>query len=260
MLSCKDTVMNSSRTLIVAIWVLLLPAKVGSAQVVADVAFVGGKIWTVDAARPEAEAVAVWHDRILAVGSSREIATLIGPATCVVRLAGRRLLPGFGDCHVHLLGGGLQLNRVDLKDAADEAEFGRRLTAFDRRLPPGRWMLGGNWDHDRTFDGRLPTAKMLDRYVPSRPCLLVRYDGHMALASSSALALAGVTRTTAAPAGGEIHRDPTTHEPTGILRDTAMRLVDDLLPASSDDEMAEAVEAALDLAGLLGGPSTGVRA
>ncbi|HVW37063.1 MAG TPA: amidohydrolase family protein, partial [Pirellulales bacterium] len=122
----------------------LLPLMAVSAEPTADLALVGGKIWTLDAAQPEAEAVAIWQGRILAVGSSDAIRPFIGPKTRVAALDGRRVLPGFCDCHVHLLAGGLQLRRVDLKDAADDAEFGRRLQAFDRRLPPGRWMLGGN--------------------------------------------------------------------------------------------------------------------
>ena len=244
--------MNVRRTLIVVSCLLALPVGGASAQVVADLALVDGKIWTVDAARPEAEAMAVWSDRILAVGSSQEIEALAGPTTRVVQLAGRRVLPGFCDCHVHLLAGGLQFGRVDLKDAADEAEFGRRLRAFDRKLPPGRWMLGGNWDHDRSFGSRLPTAKLLDRYVPDRPCFLNRYDGHMGVANSRAIELAGITRATADPPGGEIHRDPTTRQPTGILRDTAMRLVEDLVPPTGDDETEDAIEAALELARRLG--------
>ena len=222
------------------------------AQPTAELALVDGKVWTLDAAKPEAQAVAVWQGRILAVGTTEAIRPLIGPKTRVVDLRGRRVLPGFSDCHVHLLSGGLQLRRVDLKDAADEAEFGRRLKAFDKQLPPGRWMLGGNWDHDRAFRGRLPTAALVDRYVADRPCFLSRYDGHMALANSRALELSGIIAATPDPPGGEIVRDPQSKQATGILRDTAMRLVSDNVPSLDDDDMAEAIEAALELAGRLG--------
>ncbi|HEV3338861.1 MAG TPA: amidohydrolase [Pirellulales bacterium] len=223
----------------------------GQSSLPADLVLLGGKIWTVDDHRPEAEAVAVWQGRIAAVGSDEQLRAYIGRATRVVRLGGKRVLPGFCDCHVHLLAGGLQLGRVDLKDARDEAEFGRRLAQFDRKLPPGRWMLGGNWDHDRTFGGKLPSAGLLDRYVADRPCFLVRYDGHMGLANSRALELAGITRRTADAAGGRIDRDDG-GQPTGALRDAAMRLVEDLIPATTDEEMAEAVESALELARKLG--------
>ncbi|HVW38026.1 MAG TPA: amidohydrolase, partial [Pirellulales bacterium] len=240
------------RLLLFVYCLALPPVTAIYAEPAADLALVGGKIWTLDEAQPEAEAVAIWQGRILAVGSSDAIRPLIGSLTRVVALDGRRVLPGFCDCHVHLLAGGLQLRRVDLKDAADEAEFGRRIQAFDRRLPLGRWMLGGNWDHDRTFGGRLPTAAMLDRYAPDRPCFLVRYDGHMALANSRALQLAGITTATADPAGGEIVRNLASKAPTGILRDTAMGLVGEIVPAPSDDETMEAIVAALELASRLG--------
>lgn len=231
---------------------LLIEAAHAQSVAPADLVLIDGKIWTVDEHLPEAEAAAIGNGRILAVGPSHEIKRLVGPQTRVVPLAGKRVLPGFYDCHVHFLSGGLQLGQVDLKDAKDEAEFGRRLNEFDRKLPPGRWMLGGNWDHDRTFGGKLPTAAMLDRYVSERLCFLNRYDGHMALANSRALELAGITADTADPAGGEIHRDPASRAPTGILRDTAMRLIDDLVPATSDEELIEAVEAALAHARQLG--------
>ncbi|HWB10327.1 MAG TPA: amidohydrolase [Pirellulales bacterium] len=223
----------------------------GQSSVPADLIFVGGRISTLDPHLPEAEAVAVAQGRIVAVGSDAEILPTAGATTRVVRLAGKRVLPGFRDCHVHLLAGGRQLTQVDLKDAGDEAEFGRRLSAFDRKLPPGRWMLGGNWDHDRTFGGKLPSAALLDRYLADRPCFLTRYDGHMGLANSPALRLAGITSRTADPAGGQIDRDAS-GRPTGLLRDAAMRLVEDLIPAVTDEEMVEAVESALRLAGKLG--------
>lgn len=223
-----------------------------SAQPAADLAFVDGKLWTLDERQPVAEALAVWQDRILAVGSNESIRRLVGPQTRVIALEGRRVLPGFHDCHVHLLAGGLQLGRVDLKDAGDEAELGRRLKTFDRRLPPGRWLLGGNWDHDRTLGGKLPTAALLDRYVPDRPCFLSRYDGHMAVANSRALEISGIAAATADPPGGEIHRDEQTKQPTGLLRDEAMKLVSRNVPPLSDDELAEAIDAALRLAARLG--------
>ena len=162
----------------------------------ADLVLVGGKVWTVDRDRPEAEAVAVWHDRILKVGTNTEVKALVGPKTKVIALGGRRVVPGFHDSHVHFLGGGQQLARVELKDAKDEAEFGRRLREFDQKLPKDRWMLGGNWDHDRTFDGKLPTAAIVDKYVQDRPVFIRRYDGHMALANTAALKLAKVTAET----------------------------------------------------------------
>lgn len=220
-------------------------AHAADAPPVADLVVLNGKVWTVNKAQPEAEALALWRGRILVVGSNAEIKRLAGPKTHVLDVQGRRVVPGFYDSHVHLLGSGQRLSEVALKDAADEAEWGRRLREFDQKLPRDRWLLGGEWDHDRTFAGKLPTAELLDKYVPDRPAFLRRYDGHMALANTRALKLAGITAKTPEPAGGVIYRKPGSDEPTGLLRDNAMGLVDRLVPPPGDAEIAEAVRAAL---------------
>jgi len=226
---------------------VLLGATAVSADppVAADLVLVNGKVWTVDPARPEAEAVAVWHGRILKVGTTVEVKQLTGPVTKVVDAGGKRVLPGFYDSHVHFLGGGQQLSRVELKDAKDEAEFGRRLAEFDRKLPRDRWLLGGNWDHDRAFGGKLPTAAVVDKYVKDRPVFIHRYDGHMSLANTAALKLAGVTADTKDPPGGVVYRLADGKTPSGILKDNAMGLVDQLIPEPGEDEILEAVRAAM---------------
>lgn len=210
-----------------------------------DLLLVNGKVWTVNRAKPEVQALAVRSGRIIALGRSAEVRRLAGPRTRVIDLGGARVVPGFYDSHVHLLGSGLRLAQVALKDARDEAEFARRLQAFDQRLPRDRWMLGGEWDHDRTFAGRLPNADLLDRYVTSRPVLLRRYDGHMAVANSRALELAGIRAETPDPPGGVIYRKPGSRQPSGLLRDNAMDLVARHIPPTTREEMAEAVRAAL---------------
>lgn len=216
------------------------------AALAADLVLQSGKIWTVNKAQPEAEALAVWGERIVVVGTNADVAPLIGPKTKVIDLKQKRVVPGFHDSHIHLLGSGLRLSQVALKDAKDEAEFGKRLAEFDKKLPPGRWLVGGNWDHDGTFGGTLPTAEMLDKYVKDRPVFLRRYDGHMALVNTRALKLAGITAETLDPPGGVIFRKPGTKEPTGLLRDQAMGLVSRLVPPPSESEIAEGVRVALD--------------
>src|SRR5262245_8060949 len=218
----------------------------------ADLVLLNGKVWTVNRKQPEAEAIAVWRDRILAVGTSDDVKKLAGPKTRVIDLKGRRVVPGFYDSHIHLLGSGRRLSEVALKDAADEAEFGRRLKEFDRKLPRDRWLVGGEWDHDRTFKGDLPDAALLDKYVPDRPVFLRRYDGHMAVVNTRVLKLAGITAETKDPPGGVIYRKPGTKEPTGLLRDNAMGLVDALIPPPSDEEIVQGVKAALDEARQVG--------
>lgn len=220
------------------------PGRIAAAEP-ADLVLTNAKIWTANPAQPEAEAIAIRGGRLVFVGKADQLKAHIGPDTQKLDLGGRRVVPGFFDSHVHLLGAGQQISRVFLKDCADEAEFGRRLRAFDRKLPPGRWLLGGDWDHDRTLGSRLPTAALLDQYVPDRPVFLHRYDGHMGVANTRALQLAGITAKTADPVGGVIYRQVGNQEPTGLLRDKAMGLVDRLVPAPGADEIQEAIRAAL---------------
>jgi predicted amidohydrolase YtcJ len=223
---------------------VLALASLGAAPP-ADLVLVNGKVWTGEKDRPEAEAVAVTRDRITLVGSTADVKALAGPATKVIDLRGRRVVSGFYDSHVHMIGGGRGLSEVALKDAKDEAEFGKRLKEFDAKLPPGRWLTGGNWDHDRAFNGTLPTAALIDRYVPERPVCLSRYDGHMVVVNTKALKLAGVTSTSADPPGGEIFRLADGKTPSGVLRDNAEGLVARLIPPPGEDEVIESVNAAL---------------
>ncbi len=233
---------------------LLLALVLGSADplVAADLVLTNGKVWTGDPKQPEAQAVAVWRDRILKVGSDADVKQLAGPRTKVIDLKGRRVVPGFYDSHAHVLGGGAQLSRVELKDAKDEAEFGRRLTEFDEKMPRDRWLLGGNWDHDRAFGGTMPTAELVDKYVKNRPVFIQRYDGHMALANTMALKMANVTAETKDPDGGVIYRLADGKTPSGVLKDNAMDLVERLVPEPNEEEVREAVRAALKAAAEVG--------
>lgn len=218
----------------------------GKAPVEADMVLMNGKIWTVDQNMPLVEAVAAWNGQILAVGSVREIKKLIGADTKIIDLEGKLVLPGFNDSHTHFVNGGFHLMGVDLKDAANEEEFGKRLSAKSKELPPEAWITGGNWDHDKWPGGNLPTAELIDRYVPDRPVLVKRYDGHMNVANSLALKMAGVTAKTPDPPGGIIVRKPGSREPAGVLRETAAALVSRIIPPKSRTEIRLAIETALE--------------
>jgi len=211
----------------------------------ADLILTNAKVWTVDKDKPLAEAVAVKGDKILAVGTIRDIDKLKGSKTEIIDLNGKLLLPGFNDCHTHTESGGFHLLGVDLKDAKTEQEFGELLATKSRELPPGTWITGGSWDHDKWPGGNLPTAELIDKYVPDRPVLVSRYDGHMSVANSLALKIAGVTAETPDSAGGEIVRKPGTKEPAGVLRDNAAELVANIIPQPSKEEVRLALETAL---------------
>ncbi len=212
-----------------------------------DLLLVNARIWTGNPKIPEATTLGVAQGRVVWVASAEQWQKIRNwvSARRVIDAQNRRVVPGFYDSHLHLLTGGLRLSQVALKDAADEAEFGRRLREFDRKLPRDQWMLGGEWDHDRALKGQLPSAEWLDRYVKDRPVFLRRYDGHMAVANSRALQLAGITKDTPEVGGGVIYRQPGSREPTGLLRDAAMSLVEKVIPPPSEKAIVEAVRRAL---------------
>ncbi|HXE90426.1 MAG TPA: amidohydrolase [Terriglobales bacterium] len=217
----------------------------------ADLILTNAKVWTVDKSRPEAEAVAVLGERIVAVGSRAEVEAWRGPKTRVLDAGGRRVVPGFNDSHVHFLSGGQLLDQVNLKDAADTKEFVRRIAGAVAKARPGEWVLGGNWDHENWTPAELPTRDMIDPVSPTTPVFVDRYDGHMALANSAALRLAGITEKTPDPPGGTIVRDAK-GRPTGALKDAAMDLVTRVIPPPSREQMESAIRRALEHAASLG--------
>jgi predicted amidohydrolase YtcJ len=204
---------------------------------VADVAFVNGAVYTVDAGRSRARAVAVREGRIAAVGEDADVRGLIGPGTEVIDLAGRMLLPGFQDAHVHPVSGGLDFARCGLYDLKTAEEYARAIAAYAAAHPDRPWILGGGWSMD-AFPGGTPTSAELDPLVPDRPLFLPNRDGHGAWVNGAALRLAGITRETADPPDGRIERNEA-GEPSGTLHEGAMRLVGDLMPAPTPDELFE---------------------
>ncbi|MGZ8847719.1 MAG: amidohydrolase [Pyrinomonadaceae bacterium] len=218
----------------------------------ADMIIVNATVHTMDRNQPIGEAVAILGNRIIAVGSTTEIKKLSGANTKVIDANGQLLLPGFNDAHVHFMSGGFQLSSVDLRDANTPLEFAERIRAFAASQPEGRWITGGDWDHERWPDAKLPTKELIDKFTPNRPVFVNRLDGHMALANSLALKLANVTSATKDPDGGVIVRDPKTGEPTGILKDAAQSFVWKVIPAPSFEAKLAAARAATNHAASLG--------
>lgn len=216
-----------------------------------DLLILNAAVRTMDEARPRAEAVAILGHRILAVGSTAELRPLAGAKTKVIDAGGNSVLPGFNDSHVHWLTGGFSITNVDLRDAKSPDEFARRIGDFARTLPKGRWILEGSWDHENWPGASLPTRQMIDALTPENPVFVNRLDGHMALANSLALKLASVTRETKEVPGGLIVRDAN-GEPTGILKDAAMSLVEKAVPPPSWEEKLGAARAATEHAAALG--------
>lgn len=232
--------------------VLAAAVMVSLPGLAADLVIRNAVVRTMDAARPTASAVAVVGNRITAVGSDKEAASWVQPHTRVIDARGRLLLPGFNDSHVHFLSGGFQLASVDLRDARTPEEFSRRIAAFAAKQPKGRWVQGGDWDHELWPGAPLPRREWIDAATGDVPVFVNRLDGHMALANTATLKLAGVTRETKSPDGGLIVKDPATGEPTGVLKDAAMSLVFRVIPPPSFDERLAAARAATEHAASLG--------
>jgi predicted amidohydrolase YtcJ len=221
------------------------------ARIEPDLVVINASVHTMNPKQPMAEAIAVLRNRIVAVGASPQMKDLAASGTKVIDAKGKLLLPGFNDAHVHFLMGGFSLSNVDLRDAASPEEMAARLAAYARKIPAGQWILGGDWDHEKWPGAPLPTRQMIDAATPHNPVFINRLDGHMALANSTALKAAAITRETKDPDGGLIVRDAQ-GEPTGIVKDAAEELVERVIPAKSFEQKHAAARAATEYAAKLG--------
>lgn len=210
----------------------------------ADLVIRSANIWTGNPDAPRAAALAIRGNRIIAVGSNTTVTDLVGPRTRFFDSPSGLVVPGFIDSHVHIMPSGFELSQVKLRDADTPEEFSRRIGEFADDLDDGEWVLGGTWDH-QNWGGELPHRKWIDALTPDNPVMVVRLDGHMVLANSKALSLAGVDQNTADVAGGEIVRD-SDGRPTGILKDNAMALVAKVIPKPSTEQEDAALLEAMD--------------
>jgi len=198
----------------------------------ADLVIDGGVIVTLDDARPRATALAVRKGRIVAVGSAADVKPFVSKGTRKIHLAGKTVVPGLTDAHVHVEGLGAALERLDLVGAASLDEALARVAKAVKEAPAGEWLQGRGWDQNDWPGQRFPTAADLDRVAGGRPVFLLRVDGHAAWASSEALLRAGISAKTTDPEGGRILRDGA-GEPSGVLVDNAMALVTAHIPEPS---------------------------
>lgn len=212
----------------IAVVLLMAMAPLARAADRADLVLTGGAVYTMDAARSWAEAVAVKKGRIVYVGSDAGAQRFVGSKTRVVRLGGRMVLPGFQDSHVHPVTGGVELGQCNLNDLATKEAILDKVRECAKT--DGPWVVGGGWSVT-AFPGGMPTREMLDAIISDRPVLLDSADGHTAWANSKALELAGITAATPDPPNGRIDRVSATGEPVGTLQESADELVNKLVPA-----------------------------
>src|SRR6478735_6566545 len=196
----------------------------------ADLVLRGGRVITVDKDWRVAQAVAIRDGRFLAVGSDAAIAPHIGPNTQVIELAGKTVVPGLIDSHLHQLFAGLNGPAVQLLNTRTVAQVQEAIGERVSRTPPGQWVMASSGWHESILDeGRMPTRQELDKVSPSNPVFIPR-GGHVVTVNSKALELAGITKETPNPEGGVIVRDEATGEATGVLLETAATLVRKVLP------------------------------
>ncbi|KAG5113469.1 hypothetical protein JHK82_036738 [Glycine max] len=215
-------------------------------QPVADLVLRNGVIYTSDDSLPFADSMAVANGRVLCVGNRSFVQEFEGYGTQVLDLGGKVVVPGFIDSHVHFIDGGLQMMQVKLRGVNKKEEFIRRIKDAAQSTKQGSWILGGGWNND-LWGGDLPAASWINDVTPNNPVWLSRVDGHMGLANSVALTLAGITNLTDDPRGGTILRTAN-GEPTGVLIDSARTLVTSQIPEDSVDDRREALHRASNLA------------
>ena len=206
----------------------------------ADTVIVNARLYTVNSRQPWAEAVAISGEKILAVGSSKDISSYRDRQTKVINAGGRLILPGFVDCHIHFMDGSMGLTQVDLNGASTVAEIQKRVKQYAASHPKELWITGMGWTYPSFGPTALPDKKILDEVVPGRPVYLVAFDGHSSWANTKALAMAGITRQTPDPPNGKIVRDANGN-PTGALKESAGDLVVKVVPQPSREERLAAL-------------------
>jgi hypothetical protein len=235
--------MKKTYRCLAAVALTVIAVSCQNAKQPADMIITNAKIWTGNEAQPYAEAMTLSGDTIVAIGSSSEVMKHIpGSTAIIVDMEGRFILPGFIDSHVHLLQGGSNLASVQLRDASTPEEFIARIREYAALQKPGTWILGGDWDGMGWET--LPHREWIDSVTPDNPVFVSRLDGHMALANSVAMGLAGIDRRVKDISGGTIERDGS-GEPTGIFKDNAMDLISVKIPEQSDEEVDNALVAAM---------------
>ncbi|MEM7282990.1 MAG: amidohydrolase [Pseudomonadota bacterium] len=212
----------------------------------ADLVVINADVYTVDSETPRVEAFAVTSGKFVALGNTDEIEGQVGANTTVIDAKGRTVVPGFVDGHTHLSMGVRLVHGVDLYGIAEKDIWLERIAQRASELGPGEWLMGGRWDHSLS-NIPLPTRQDIDSVVDDRPVALQDVDGHSAWLNTKALELAGITRDTKSPEGGEVQKDAN-GEPTGILKETAQTLIPDTQASLPESRKLELIAQAFQFA------------
>ncbi|HEY0003464.1 MAG TPA: amidohydrolase [Pyrinomonadaceae bacterium] len=219
---------------------LVVPVAPAAQNETADLVLRNGNVYTVNERQPRAEAIAVRGERIIFVGSNEAVKKYMGRRTRVIDLRGQTVLPGLTDAHCHILGIGQREVNLNLEGTTSLEDFLAKVKARVDQTEAGQWVTGRGWIETFWKPAVFPTRQELDRIAPRNPLFLTRADGHGAVANSAALKIAGIDKNTQNPFGGEILKDRQTHEPTGMLLDSAKELVTRHIPAPTRQELERA--------------------
>ena len=221
-----------------------VPILAPSAADDVDLLLVNGNVYTVNEKQPHAEAIAVKGDRIVFVGSKDEAKRFHAART--IDLTGKTVLPGLTDSHCHIFGIGERELSLNLEGTNTLQDFLVAVSKRATKTEPGKWITGRGWIETFWKPARFPTREDLDKVAPENPVFLIRADGHASVANSAALKIAKIDQNTPNPFGGEILKDKTTGEPTGMLTDSAQGLVRKNIPASTAAEREQALLTGID--------------
>lgn len=209
----------------------------------ADIILHKGNIITLEEKSGNVSAVAIKGERILGLGSDGEILKTAGQGTKIIDLEGKTVIPGFNDSHVHIIKSGISMSKVSLGETTSISEVQEAIRSFiqENKIPAGKWVVSSSdWYTNQLKENRFPTRLELDKVSPQNPVFLPR-GGHQSASNSVALKLAGISKETPSPKGGEIVKDSQTGEPTGVLIDEAQKAVTDLIPKEGEEESLEAL-------------------
>lgn len=222
------------------LWTVGAPAQAAPEQQThADIVLVNGSVYTMDASRRWAQAIAISNGRIAFVGTDQDAVKYAGPLSNIINLKGKLVLPGFIDSHIHPIDGALEEAGCYLADLENPETIKKTIKEFAKEHPDDKWIQGSGWALP-AFGPKGPEKKLLDELVPDRPAYMVSQDGHSGWANSKALELAGINSFSPDPAGGRIERLGESKEPNGTLRESACELVAKLIPKPTEDEYREA--------------------
>lgn len=205
----------------------------------AAIAILNAHVLTLNPKKPAAEAIAVYDAKIVAVGTNEKIREYVGRKTRIINANNSTVVPGLNDCHVHMTSFGRSLQTLELREVKSTGELQARVREYAEKNPEKTWILGGRWDQEKFSERRYPTRHDLDAVESDRPVFLMRVCGHVAVANSKALQLAGITKEKSVP-GGKVGWDARTNRPDGLLSENALGRVWKAVPRLTPKELEEA--------------------